>query len=271
MASSTLQKRKRESNANTKLTKSRKIRKQTHYSSPSASASASASDSNSVTSDFPAIDLVQSDPDPDSELSSTGSQTPQKEFIENLSDSTNASDSPHSDSNTSQPKQKRKRNDPTAFATSISSILNSKLSTAKRANPILSRSATAALANTELQNSILEAKARRKLRADKKALLEKGRAKDLLQGTGGDDEEGGMSVGQMMEEEKKLKKIAQRGVVKLFNAVREAQVRGEEALKKERIVGTKRREERVGEMSKKGFLELVAGGGKKEGVEIEEA
>lgn len=71
-------------------------------------------------------------------------------------------------------------------------------------------------------------------------------------------------VGRMMEQERRLKKTAQRGVVKLFNAVRVAQVRGEEARKEavgKGIVGAKRREEKVGEMSKKGFLELVASGG----------
>ena len=79
---------------------------------------------------------------------------------------------------------------------------------------------------------------------------------------GDEQEEGG--VGRMLEQEKKLKKMAQRGVVKLFNAVRMAQVRGEEARKEavnKGVVGEGRKKERVGEMSKKGFLELVASGG----------
>ena len=79
----------------------------------------------------------------------------------------------------------------------------------------------------------------------------------MLLGTDAGD---GVDVGAMMEEEKRLRKTAQRGVVKLFNAVRQAQVRGEEAAKTAK--GTRgRREEKIGEMSKKGFLELVAGGG----------
>lgn len=90
-------------------------------------------------------------------------------------------------------------------------------------------------------------------------------------------------VGRMVEQERRLKKTAQRGVVKLFNAVRMAQVRGEEARKEavgKGIVGAKRKEEKVGEMSKKGFLELVASGGggggkakaaKMSGKEVEEA
>ncbi|KAL9607901.1 MAG: hypothetical protein Q9167_007239 [Letrouitia subvulpina] len=178
------------------------------------------------------------------------------------------------------PPKKRKRNDPEAFSASISSILNSKLSTQKRADPILSRSATAALANSEIQESKLEAKVRQKLKAEKKELLDKGRVKDVLLGsdaTGAGVGEGlgaGMSAGEIMEEEKKLKKIAQRGVVKLFNAVREAQVKAEEARKQDRIIGVKRREEMVGEMSKKGFLDYIASGGNVRGkqgdMEIEE-
>ncbi len=43
---------------------------------------------------------------------------------------------------------------------------------------------------------------------------------------------------------KRLRKIAQRGVVKLFNAVRAAQVRGEEAARAEQKKGTIGIEER---------------------------
>lgn len=118
------------------------------------------------------------------------------------------------------------------------------------------------------------------MKAERKELLDKGRVKDVLLGSdamGADAGEGGglgMSAGEIMEEEKKLKKIAQRGVVKLFNAVREAQVKAEEARKQDRTIGVKRREERVGEMSKKGFLDYIASGGKAGGkqgnMEIEE-
>jgi hypothetical protein len=66
-----------------------------------------------------------------------------------------------------------------------------------------------------------------------------------------------------MELEKRLRKTAQRGVVKLFNAVRAAQIKGEEAAREARakgLIGHGRREEKVNEMSKKGFLDLIAGG-----------
>jgi mitochondrial fusion and transport protein UGO1 len=70
----------------------------------------------------------------------------------------------------------------------------------------------------------------------------------------------------VQELERRLRKTAQRGVVRLFNAVRAAQVRAEEAerdAKRQGVVGMGKREERINEMSKKGFLDLIAGGGKK--------
>lgn len=156
--------------------------------------------------------------------------------------------------------KKKKRNDPEVFATSMSKILGTKLTTTKRSDPVLSRSAAATSISKEVSESRLEAKARQKLRLEKKHKLDKGRVKDVL-GLG--DEE--TSTQGIIEAEKKLKKTAQRGVIKLFNAVREAQKRGEDAKRealKEGVVGMDRREEKVSEMSKKGFMELIASGGK---------
>lgn len=156
--------------------------------------------------------------------------------------------------------EKKKRNDPNAFATSMSKILDTKLSTAKRADPVLSRSKTAADANKSLADSKLESKARAQIKTEKRALLEKGRVKDVL---GLENEN--VATGLVMEEEKRLKKTAQRGVVKLFNAVRAAQVKAEGAIKaakQDGVVGLGKREERMNEMSKQGFLDLISSGGK---------
>lgn len=155
---------------------------------------------------------------------------------------------------------KKKRNDPTAFATSISKILDTKLSTSKRSDPVLSRSKTAADANKTLADERLEQKARAQIRAERKSLLEKGRVRDVL----GLETEG-VETGKVLEEERRLKKTAQRGVVKLFNAVRAAQVKAESAQREAReqgMVGIGKREERVNEMSKQGFLDLISSGGK---------
>ncbi|GAB7351077.1 hypothetical protein MBLNU459_g1551t1 [Dothideomycetes sp. NU459] len=156
---------------------------------------------------------------------------------------------------------KRKRNDPTVFATSMSKILGTKLTSTKRSDPVLSRSAAATAASKEMVDQRLEAKARRQLNVEKRQAMEKGRIRDVL-GLDSTD----VSTADIQEQERRLKKTAQRGVVKLFNAVRAAQVKGEQAredAKKEGVVGMAQREERVSEMSKKGFLDLIAGGGKK--------
>lgn len=166
-----------------------------------------------------------------------------------------------SDNEDGKPKKTRKRNDPTAFATSMSKILGTKLTTAKRQDPVLSRSAAATAASKELAGQKLEMKAKRKMHAEKREALDKGRVKDVL---GLNTPE--VSTAEIQETERRLQKTAQRGVVKLFNAVRAAQVQGETArseAKKEGVVGISQREERVSEMTKKGFLDLIATGGKK--------
>jgi hypothetical protein len=161
-------------------------------------------------------------------------------------------------------KKTSKRNDPEAFSTSISKILSTKLSHSARKDPVLSRSREAAETSKELADQRLEKKARAKIRADRKEDLERGRVKDVLGLTSG-------LAGETAEEEKRLRKIAQRGVIKLFNAVRAAQVKGEEAAREARkqgTVGVVNREEKVNEMSKQGFLDLINGKNKKK---IEEA
>ncbi|KAJ9358787.1 DUF1665 domain protein [Paecilomyces variotii] len=163
-------------------------------------------------------------------------------------------------------RQTSKRNDPTAFSTSISKILSTKLPSSVRADPVLSRSRTATQTAAELSNEKLEQRARAKLRAEKKEILDRGRVRDVLGVERGE-------AGETAEEERRLRKIAQRGVVKLFNAVRAAQVRGEEAARAERqkgTIGVGEREKAVNEVSKQGFLELI-NGKKGKGLNIEEA
>ncbi|KAL7266419.1 pre-60S ribosomal particles component [Rhizina undulata] len=151
--------------------------------------------------------------------------------------------------------KKRKRNDPDAFATSMSKILSSHLTTTARKDPVLVRAKQNA---HEIDESKLEAKARRVLKDEKRKELEKGRVKDIVP----KDDEGARKA---LEREKILRKVAQRGVIKLFNAVRAAQIKGEEAskiAKKRGVVGIINREEKVTEMSKQGFLDLIQSSGK---------
>ncbi|PYI12178.1 DUF1665 domain protein [Aspergillus sclerotiicarbonarius CBS 121057] len=180
-------------------------------------------------------------------------------------------DEDRADSDTSMPattdrRAVSKRNDPSAFSTSIAKILSTKLPTSVRDDPVLSRSKEAAQKSTDIAEEKLDRQARAKLRAEKKEELERGRIRDVM----------GLQRGQagaVAEEEKRLRKIAQRGVVKLFNAVRAAQVRGEEAAKAERkkgTVGIGEREKAVNEVSKQGFLDLISGK-KGKPLKIEEA
>jgi len=265
----------------------KKFKKQTDYDNQSSS-----DEELATTQDFQAVNLQDSDEedfDTAALVSGTLSDEDDEPNIEEaggeeVTDASN-SDSSEEDSDTnSNPNliKKRKRNDPEAFATSMSKILGSKLSASKRSDPVLSRSITAIEASKEMTDLALEKKARHKLREERKAALDKGRVKDVLGASTAFDAANGHAAGEdqptvqeIMELEKKLRKTAQRGVVKLFNAVRAAQIKGEEAAKDARakgVVGQGRREAKVNEMSKKGFLELIAGGGGglKKG-EIEEA
>lgn len=216
-------------------------------------------------------DLVAQESSEDDEPAIVGDLEELEEEVTDASNSDSNSDS-ENESENSNPNltKKRKRNDPEAFATSMSKILGSKLATSKRSDPVLSRSVNAIQASKEITDLSLEKKARHKLRIEKREALDKGRVKDVLgastafDAANGHGEGEGVSVQETMELEKRLRKTAQRGVVKLFNAVRAAQIKGEEAGREARkggLVGTGRREERVNEMSKKGFLDLIAGGG----------
>ncbi|KAF2021360.1 Rrp15p-domain-containing protein [Aaosphaeria arxii CBS 175.79] len=175
-----------------------------------------------------------------------------------------------SETSTNNPRKVKKRNDPEAFATSISKILGTKLTSQKRSEPILSRSKAAQETNRTLADHKLTLKAQRAIVAEKRAAQEKGRVKDVL---GLQSEE--VATAEIVAKEKALRRTAQKGVIKLFNAVRAAQVKAEQAEKEARsqgVIGVKAREEQVKEMSKQGFLDMIAGGGKqKEAVaELEE-
>ena len=276
MAPSISKKRKLEDGMKGKVSRQpKKIRKQQSYDSDSSNSEAG--------DEFQAVDLEDSASDAsEPPYASTGansialtSQTSDTNS-DATSDTSNEASSA-SDSQSLAMSKKRKRNDPSAFATSMTKILSSKLSTSKRSDPVLARSKTAALASQELSNSRLETKARHNLREEKKAEFDKGRVRDVLglelasaapraitvpravDPTGQE----GMSVGEIAEQERRLRKTAQRGVVKLFNAVRAAQVKAEEAgreARKKGVVGVGRREEKVSEMSKQGFLDLITGG-----------
>ena len=134
--------------------------------------------------------------------------------------------------------KKRKRNDPTIFSTSMSKILSSHLTTKSRADPVLVRSKR----THTVDESKLESKARRALATQKRLELEKGRVRNVIP-----QSEDAEMVKKALDRERALRKIAQRGVVKLFNAVRAAQVKTEDAQREVRqkgLVGLGNREQK---------------------------
>lgn len=276
MAGNVSKKRKVEEAVKSKSRPKKKFKKQTDYDNQSSS-----EDEPEATQDFPAVNLQDSDEEvldttdlgaaeeSDIEL---GNDEPElgdeEEEVTDASNSDSESGSDNEENDNPNLIKKRKRNDPEAFATSMSKILGSKLSTSKRSDPVLSRSVDAIQASKEITDLALEKAARHKLRAERREALDKGRVKDVLGASTAFDAANGVKDGPTVQEtqelEKRLRKTAQRGVVKLFNAVRAAQVKGEEAAREARrkgLVGQGRREEKVTEMSKKGFLDLIAGGG----------
>ncbi|EZF31135.1 ribosomal RNA-processing protein [Trichophyton mentagrophytes] len=256
----------------------KKFRKQEYYSSSSED-----EENGGAPTDFAAVNLNDSDSDAEKSIQSDVSlendePNLQAEDQEELaatgesdsdddedSDASSVTSSQAGSTSTTSRKHVSKRNDPTAFSTSISKILSTKLPTSARADPLLSRSKAAAQTSADIANERLEHRARAKLRAEKKEELDRGRVRDVLGVDRGE-------AGETAEFEKKLRKVAQRGVVKLFNAVRAAQVRGEEVAREERrkrlTVGMNEREKAVNEVSKQGFLDLINGLGSKP---IEEA
>ena len=93
----------------------------------------------------------------------------------------------------------------------------------------------------------------------------------MIEATSGEIE--GETTSQIRQREMELSKTARKAVVRLFNAFRAAQVQAVEAERETRsegVAGTARRKEKITEMSKQGFLDLLASGGgglKKGGLE----
>lgn len=275
MAPNISRKRKIVDGLNDKVKRRKKpVKKQNVYHSSSSEAESETSDV-----DFQAVNLQDSDTeteplktgkavDEDDQSSSPASES-EEDVTSGSSDEEDQEDDEAGEraikGDPSKSRHISKRNDPEAFSTSISKILSTKLSRSARKDPVLSRSKEAAEVTSGIAGERLEKRARAKLRTDKKEDLERGRVKDVLGLSTG-------KAGETAEEETRLRKIAQRGVIKLFNAVRAAQVRGEEAAKEERrkgTIGIGNREDKVNEVSKQGFLELI--NGKKKGKLIEEA
>ncbi|KAL1917564.1 uncharacterized protein VTP21DRAFT_3957 [Calcarisporiella thermophila] len=143
-------------------------------------------------------------------------------------------------------KKRRKNANPESFADAMGKILGSQLKATDRKQPILAR---AKGAERKLEEEKLEYKARKILAAEKKKLESRDRVKPDYSN---------------FEYEKKLRKIATRGVVKLFNAIRIQQKTTEEAVNaaqtKSKTTTAIERAKDVSSMSKASFLDLLKSG-----------
>lgn len=153
-------------------------------------------------------------------------------------------------------KQKKNKDDGSeSFANAFNSIINSKLKAYSRKDPILARNKTTL---KKLESEKLENKAKRALLLEKKQFQDKHRVKQLLPvGTDGSDAN---QVREILDKEKQMKKIAQKGVVKLFNAVLSTQLKTNQEISKVQA-GQSRKEELMTDVSKEKFMDLIAAAG----------
>ncbi|SCU94869.1 LAME_0F09692g1_1 [Lachancea meyersii CBS 8951] len=145
------------------------------------------------------------------------------------------------------------------FSTAINAILGSHLKAHDRKDPIMARKKNA---SKKLESDKLEAKAKRAMLAEKKKLLNKSRTKDIIP-TISAETDSGAEIREVLEKERRLRKIAQKGVVKLFNAILSTQVKTERdgAEKLSDIKNRTEKKDMLTDLSKEKFLDLVKAAG----------
>ncbi|KAH3666975.1 hypothetical protein OGAPHI_003425 [Ogataea philodendri] len=149
-------------------------------------------------------------------------------------------------------KKKNKSDGSEAFSKAMNALLDSKLKAHDRKDPILARSKTQL---KKLESEKLELKAKRQLLAEKKAKLTSNRVRNLLPT---DDS----LAREVLEKEKKYRKVAQRGVIKLFNAILSTQTETNKEVGALEGVGQSKKKELINEISTEKFLDLVQEAGK---------
>ena len=222
---------------------------------------------------LPIADPTDPDADAASELAPDAASTSPSEEASSEGDGTaeedgeNSENEPHPDH---KKKEAFKADDPGAFASSMSAILASKLTKSQRENPILVRSADAKEAEAALLDLKLEKTARREMRREKKEKLERDGMGMQPDGEGAGDTMGAAfrtldvdnvgPVSAYQQRERELRKMAEKGVVKMFNAFTHAR---EKTAEVQGLVGSRgKKEEKATEMTKEGWLEFVGHGGK---------
>lgn len=158
------------------------------------------------------------------------------------------------------PRKKKSKNSKhddgsTGFSAAVNAILSSHLKAYDRKDPIMARNKKV-LKQSESEK--LEYKAKKSIVGrKKKKLLGKARKTDIIPIASGEDRS--ENIRKVLEKETALRKIAQKGAVKLFNAILATQVKTEKEVS-ENLSGIKNKEEKkelITEVSKEKFLDLV--------------
>ncbi|KAI9260472.1 Rrp15p-domain-containing protein [Phascolomyces articulosus] len=148
--------------------------------------------------------------------------------------------------NDDESKNTKKKNSSEAFSEAMTKILASSLTGSDRKQPIMARSKGT---ERKIEDEKLEYKARKLLTAEKKAQKERGRV---------------IPDYTSFDYEKRLRKVATRGVVKLFNAIRTQQKATEVAVtkvsEKHKASAAIDKARNVSTMSKSNFLDLLKTG-----------
>lgn len=130
------------------------------------------------------------------------------------------------------------------FSGAVDAIIGSKIKAHDRDNPILIRNKKSA---KDIEDARLEAKARQVMRQERENFKDKAHVKDVIP----KDPD---SAGEALQQEKRFRKTAQRGVVKLLNAIHASQ-----AVAKDESLPGKSGEDATS-VSKERFLDMIRSG-----------
>ncbi|KTW32387.1 uncharacterized protein T551_00477 [Pneumocystis jirovecii RU7] len=137
------------------------------------------------------------------------------------------------------------------FASALSKIISSTVDSFDKNDPVLSYSKIDMA--KKIEEKSIENKAKMLISIEKKKEKEKGRIKDIIPI---DDNE----ARKALEYEKSLRKIAQKGVINLFNTIQAVQTKAKKVskeMKKKKLMSTQKREKEVAKMSKQEFLDMI--------------
>lgn len=199
-------------------------------------------------------DVSSSEEDESHGYNNNSDGSSEEEEEEEKDDSDNSEDFDTDDFPRKKKSKKSKHDDGSKeFSNAVAAILSSHLKAYDRNDPIMARNKKVIKQN---EADKLELKAKKALLAEKKKLLDKARKRNILPQAQGTD---GENIRNILEKESKLRKIAQKGVVKLFNAILSTQVKTNKEVSEHLgdIKNKQEREQLITDVSKEKFLDLV--------------